>query len=89
MAQIAKYYWRVDTATMSTNQLLFPSRSEYVVEKTTEGAAEGAKLGAVYGPFGAGFGAGWGAALGYLDGVTEEMMNADYPSMMRPVALED
>lgn len=73
---------------MSSNQLMFPSRSEYVTEKATEGAAEGAKLGAMYGPFGAGFGAGWGAALGYLDAVTEEMMDADYP-MMRPASVEE
>lgn len=73
---------------MSNNQMMFPSQSEYVTEKTTEGAVEGAKLGAMYGPFGAGFGAGWGAALGYLDAATEEMMDGDYPSMMRPPATE-
>ena len=74
---------------MSSTQLMFPFQSEYVEEKTMEGASEGAKLGANYGPFGAGFGAGWGAALGYLDAVTQEMMNAEYPSMMRVGRSED
>ena len=89
MGQIVKYYRHVEHSAMSSNQPMIPSRSEYVTEKTAEGAAEGAKLGAIYGPFGAGFGAGWGAALGYLDAVTEEMMDADYPPMMRPPAVEE
>lgn len=74
---------------MSTEQMMFPMQSEYVQEKTKEGAADGAELGAMYGPFGAGFGAGWGAALGYLQASTEEMMDADYPSMMEMVEIEE
>ena len=70
---------------MSTREIEFRFPSEYVIDRTRQGAVEGAEAGAAFGPAGAAIGAGWGAAVGYVDGasreLSEQFLQVDYPPM--------
>lgn len=75
----------IQTDAMSTREIEFRVPSEYVIDRTRQGAVEGAEAGAVFGPAGVAIGAGWGAAIGYVDGasreLSEQFLRVDYPSM--------
>lgn len=78
---------------MSTREIEFRFPSEYVIDRTRQGAVEGAEAGAVFGPAGAAIGAGWGAAVGYIDGASRELSEqflwVDYPPTVMPLDLPE